>query len=33
MAVYLSIRERCAEKIGKHRSLYEGSMSFFGKCP
>lgn len=33
MAVYLSMCERCAEKIGKHRSLYEASMSFFGRCP
>lgn len=33
MAVYMSMCERCAEKIGKHRSLYEASMSFFGRCP
>ena len=33
MAVYMSMCARCAEKIGKHRSLYEASMSFFGRCP
>lgn len=33
MAIYMSMCERCAEKIGKRYAINEASMSFFGSCP
>lgn len=33
MALYMSMCERCAEKIGKRYAINEASMSFFGSCP
>ena len=33
MALYMSMCERCAEKIGKRYAINETSMSFFGSCP
>ena len=33
MAVYMSMSERCADKIGKHYAITESSMGFFGTCP
>ena len=33
MAVYMSMCEHCAEKIGKRYAINEASMSFFGSCP
>lgn len=33
MAAYVSMCQHCAEKIGKHYTLDEASMGFFGSCP
>lgn len=33
MAIYMSMCERCAGKIGKRYAINEASMSFFGSCP
>lgn len=33
MALYMSMCERCAGKIGKRYAINEASMSFFGSCP
>lgn len=33
MAIYISMCERCAGKVGKCYSIDESSMGFFGTCP